>query len=69
MVESSNTLDMLMEGDPNEFILGMPRHKYFFHTKKRALIVTVSDYEALRENEGKDKYLDLPETIEDCKRI
>ena len=51
--------------DPNEFIAGMPRHMFFKHSRKRALIVTVSRYDKLREVEGKSKYSDLPETVKD----
>ena len=64
---TSVTLDKLTDGDPNEFVCGMPRHRYFSHTRKKALIVVVSDYEALRENEGKENYKDLPETQIDMK--
>ena len=71
MVEKSNSIVMseIMEGDPNEFIFGMPRHKYFKVSRKRALVTIVSDYSALREIEGKENYEDLPETIEDLKNI
>ena len=65
MVESTSILNLeefLKEGDPNEFVCGMPRHKYFQITKKKALVIGVSDYSGLRENEGKENYLDLPET-------
>ena len=57
MVESTQ------QEDPNEFIAGMPRHRYFNYTRKRALVVTVSKYDKLREVEGKSKYSDLPETV------
>ena len=59
MVESSQ------EPDPNEFIMGMPRRMFFGHTRKKALIITAGQYDKLREVEGKSKYADLPETVND----
>ena len=59
----------IMDGDPNEFILGIPRHKYFTAQKLKAMIIGASDYSALREEEGKENYLDLPETPTDCEVI
>ena len=38
---------------------------YFGHTRKRAIIITASDYNELRKIEGKHKYADLPETLND----
>ena len=52
----------ILDGDPNEFILGMPRHKYFSANKLKPMIIGSSDYSALRELEGKEAYADLPET-------
>ena len=64
MVESSETplpaVEILRDSDANDFVLGMPARKYFAHTRKRALIIGVSDYSKLREIEGKEKYDDLP---------
>ena len=59
----------MLEGDPNEYIMGMPRHQYFKPNKLQAMIIVASDYSALRENECKDKYFDLPETKNDCQVI
>ena len=56
----------LMDGNPNEFIMGIPRGKYFAADKQLAMIIVSSDYSELREHEGKDKYFDLPETMNDC---
>ena len=56
----------LLDGDPNEIIMGMPRHTYFKPDKMQAMIIVASDYSALRENEGKEKFFDLPETKNDC---
>ena len=67
MVEST-TMDIL-EGDPNEFVLGHPRRAYFNYTKMKALVIVVSDYSTLREEEGKERYLDLPSTITDAAKI
>ena len=67
MVES--TTNDILEGDPNEFVFGHPRRSYFNYTKMRALVIVVSDYSALREEEGKERYLDLPSTIEDAAKI
>ena len=58
-----------LDGDPNELICGIPRHKYFGVATRKALIIVSSDYANLRECEDKDKYYDLPETKEDCKVI
>ena len=71
MVESSvkPMIDILTDGDPNEFICGMPKSKYFGHTRKKALVIGCSDYAALREIEGKEKYGDLVETINDVKNV
>ena len=56
---------LLAEEDPDEFVAGMPRRMYFGHTRKRALVITASDYSKLREVEGKEKYADLLETVND----
>ena len=70
MVESTSAAALdILNGDPNELILGMPRKRYFSYTKKKAIIVVVSDYSALREIEGKEKYNDLPETLNDLNEI
>ena len=58
-----------LEGDPNEFICGIPRSKYFGVMQRKALIIISSDYSSLRECEGKEKYFDLPETKNDCNTI
>ena len=55
-------LSALEEGDPNELICGIPRSKYFGVTQRKALIIIASDYSGLRENEGKERYFDLPDT-------
>ena len=71
MVESTFTSldDILISKESGEFICGLPKYKYFAQTRKKALIINVSDYEALRENEGKENFADLPETVEDAKAI
>ena len=52
-----------LEGeDPNEMVCGIPRSKFFGVTQRKALIIIASDYSGLRENQGKEKYYDLPET-------
>ena len=51
--------------NPDEFVCGMPRKMYFGHTRKRALIICASDYSKLRKVEGKEKYGDLKETVND----
>ena len=65
----STLLRDIMEGDQNEFVLGMPRSRYFKVTRRRALIAVVSEYSALREIEGKENYEDLPEVMEDLKNV
>ena len=42
---------------------------FFKHSRKRALIVTVSRYDKLRAVEGKSRYSDLPETVKDQETI
>lgn len=66
MVESTNNI---LEGDPNEFVCGYPKRAYFNYTRKKALVTVVSDYSKLREEEGKERYLDLESTIEDANKI
>ena len=56
---------LLAEEDPDEFVAGMPRRMYFGQTRRRALVITASDYGELRKVEGKEKYLDLAETVND----
>ena len=72
MVESAKPLPSvpkLAKGDPNEFICGMPKSKYFKHTRKKAIVIAVSDYSGLRSHKGKEKYEDLNETLDDVKNI
>ena len=72
MVESKKyppTLEKLMSGEPSDIICGMPKSTYFHHTTKKAIVIGVSDYSELRENEGKESYADLPQTKEDIKNI
>ena len=50
MVESDMPcLTRLIEGDPNEEVCGHKKSKYFAHTRKKALVIAVSDYSELRE--------------------
>ena len=71
MVElvAQKKLSALEKGDPNELVCGIPRCKYFGITQRKAIIVIASDYSGLRENEGKERYFDLPDTKTDCQVI
>ena len=43
----------------------MPRSEYYGQTRKRAIIITASDYSKLRGTKGKERYGDLPDTEKD----
>ena len=59
-----------LEGDQDELVCGIEKRKFFAHTRKKALVIAVSDYSELRE-QGKEwqKYEDLNETMNDAKHI
>ena len=58
-----------MVGDPSELVCGMPKQKYFKHSRKKAIAIAVSDYSELRKHEGKERYEDLNETLHDVKNM
>ena len=62
-------LTKLIDGDPEELVCGIPKRKYFAHTRKKALVIAISDYSELRKQEGKERYEDLNETLDDAKHI
>ena len=51
-----------------EFVAGFPVSAFFPTHKRMALIIICSDYERLREMEGKEGFSDLPEVHKD-KRV
>lgn len=55
--------------DNGEYLLGMPKSAYFSADVKRAIIIGCSDYEQLREIEGKEGFADIPESMEDIKVV
>ena len=79
MVESSSIITVRpmstmstfekLSGNGNEFVCGIPKSKYFNYTRKKAVVIAVSDYSELRKNPGKERYEDLNETLDDVKNI
>ena len=48
---------------------GVPVDKFFKYTRKKAVIIGVTDYSECREKEGKEKFGDLPEAERDVKVV
>lgn len=59
----------MVEAEDEEFIFGMPKSAYFRVGKKKAIIIGCSEYDELRQIEGKEGFADLPEALNDIKVV
>ena len=52
-----------------EHFMGMPMSTFFKAEVRKAIVIGCSQYEELRQIEGKENFADIPETLDDIKVV